>query len=146
MTKKALMKIREKLMEIDSPDMFTDEAIKHCIDLCDAALWPDEKLPPHQHHSDTSAAAAEAVAPKFGRMTQSVLTTLARFPLGLTDEEAQRIMGMEGNSYRPCRITLRRKGFVKDSEIRRKTAHKREAVVWAVTERGLNHLGGATTG
>jgi len=146
MTKKVLMKVREQLMEIDCPDMFTAEAIGRCIALCDEALWPDEKLPPHQHHSDTSTAAAESIAFKFGRMTQSVLTTLARHPLGLTDEEAQRIMGMEGNSYRPCRITLRKKGFVKDSEIRRKTAHKKQAVVWAVTQRGLNHLGAATTG
>jgi len=144
MTKKVLVRVREKLMEIDCPDMFVAQAIGQCIAMCDEALWPDEKLPPHQHHSDTSRAAAAAIAPKFGRMTQSVLTTLARYPLGLTDEEAQRIMGMEGNSYRPCRVTLRKKGFVKDSEIRRRTSHKKQAVVWAVTERGLNHL--TTTG
>ena len=140
MSKKVLMKVRDKLMEIDCPDLFTAEVIGECIALCDEVLWPDEKLPPHQHHSDTSRAAAAAIAPKFGRMTESVLKTLARYPSGLTDEEAQRIMGMEGNSYRPCRITLRKKGFVKDSDARRKTSHKRQAVVWAVTERGRTHL------
>lgn len=146
MTKKVLMRVREKLMEIDCPDMFVAQALGQCIAMCDEALWPDEKLPPHQHHSETSAAAAEAIAPKFGRMTQSVLTTLARYPLGLTDEEAQRIMGMEGNSYRPCRVTLRKKGFVKDSDARRKTSHKRQAVVWAVTDRGRTHLNEQTPG
>ena len=139
MSKKILRKVRDELIEIDTTDIFAAEAIKRCISMCDMALMTGD-LPPHQSHSDTSTAAAEAIAPKFGGMTRSVLNLLARYPMGLIDEEAQRIMGMEGNSYRPCRVTLADKGFVKDTGMRRKTSHKRPAVVWAITERGFLHL------
>ena len=139
MSKKILRKVRDELVEIDTTDIFAAEAIKRCISLCDMALAPGD-LPPHQVHSHTSRAAAVAIAPKFGAMTRSVLLLLARYQLGLTDEEGQKILGMEGNSYRPCRVTLADKGFVKDTGNRRKTSHKRPAVVWAITERGLLHL------
>lgn len=139
MSKKVLRWVRDELVDIQTNDLFAAEAIKRCIALCDLGLMPGN-LPPHQVHSDTSTAAAEAIAPKFGNMTRSVLQFLSRYPQGLIDEEAQRIMGMDGNSYRPCRVTLADKGLVKDTGMRRKTSHKRPAVVWAITDKGLMYL------
>lgn len=97
-------------------------------------------LPPHQHHSDTSVAAATAIAPKFNAMSESLLATIERCGLGLTDEEGQTLLGMEGNSYRPCRVTLFDSGFVQDSGMRRKTRANRNAVVWTITTAGREHL------
>jgi hypothetical protein len=97
-------------------------------------------LPPHQWHSDTSRAAAAAIAPKFGTLTRDVLLQLSRFPNGLTDEEGQVAAGMQGNSYRPCRVTLMDSGFVVDSGNRRKTHQRRDAVVWSVTPEGFMAL------
>ena len=138
MSKKALMKIRNLLMDVET-DIFNEGAIRKCIAICDQELWPSD-FPPHQGHSDTSRAAAAAIAPKFGPMQMSVLELFARNPSGLIDEEGQWMLGMDGNSYRPCRVTLEQKGFVKDTEGRRKTRRKRPAVIWAITERGVLFL------
>ena len=143
MSKKILRRVREELESIQTNDIFVADAIKTCIALCNAGLAPRGTLPPHQWHSDTSAAAAVAIAPKFGRMTRSVLTMIARYQDGLTDEEAQSIMGMQGNSYRPCRVTLMDKGFVVDTGHRRKTRQRKDAVVWSVTPEGYLALGEA---
>jgi hypothetical protein len=75
-------------------------------------------------------------------MTRDVLLQLSRFPHGLTDEEGQQAAGMQGNSYRPCRVSLMDKGFVVDSGHRRKTAQRKDAVVWTVTPEGYLALGG----
>jgi len=140
MSKKALMKIRELLMDVQT-DIFTVEAISKCIAICDQELWPDD-FPPHQSHSQTSAAAAAAIAPKFGRMQMSVLNLLMRHPSGLTDQEGQRLLNLDGNTYRPARVVLRQKGFVKDSSLTRQTACKRDAVVWTITDRGSSFFVG----
>lgn len=139
MSKKILRRVRDELQAIRTNDIFVADAIKTCIALCESGLTPGA-LPPHQHHSDTSREAAAAIAPKFGRMTSAVLTLIARHQDGLTDEEGQSLMRLEGNSYRPCRVTLADKGFVKDTNIRRLTAHRKKAVVWAITPAGTEYL------
>lgn len=139
MSKKILRMVRDELESIRTNDIFVAEAIKQCITLCNAGLVPG-LLPPHQHHSDTSREAAAAIAPKFGRMTQAVLGLIARNGDGLTDEEGQSLLRLEGNSYRPCRVTLADKGFVRDTGQRRMTAHRKKAVVWAITEAGTKYL------
>lgn len=138
-SKKALRDVRERLISIRSDDMFVADMIRMCIAICDEALQPG-KLPPHQTHSETSVEAAMAIAPKFGPKVNSVLIFLSQHGRGLTDEEAQRLMGMEGNSYRPCRVTLADKGYVWDTGERRKTAQNKRAMVWAITERGREYL------
>jgi hypothetical protein len=100
----------------------------------------DSDLPPHQRHSDTSVAAATAIAPKFNAKTEGLLATMEKCGLGLTDEEGQDMLGIEGNSYRPCRVTLFDKGFVQDSGMRRKTKANKNAVVWMITTAGREHL------
>ena len=74
------------------------------------------------------------------RALDAVLARLSQYPSGLTDEEAQNILGMQGNSYRPCRVTLMDKGLVYDTGKRRKTNQRKDAVVWAVTTTGYSTL------
>ena len=133
-------RVLAELKAIHTYDLWVAESIADCIALLEAALnrgKTNGMLPPHQGHSDTSRAAAKAIAPKFGPMTRDVLLQLSRFPNGLTDEEGQQAAGMQGNSYRPCRVSLMDSGFVVDSGNRRKTHQHRDAVVWHVTPEGF---------
>lgn len=139
MSKKALRLVREELKTIRTNDIFVADVVKCCLAIIDATLTPG-LLPPHQRGSDTSREAAAAIAPKFGRMTNAVLLLIARNQDGLTDEEGQSLMRMEGNSYRPCRVTLADKGFVADTGQRRLTTHRKKAVVWAITAAGTDYL------
>jgi hypothetical protein len=136
-------RVLAELKSIRTHDMFVEDTIKTCIALLEADMKRGRhtgNLPPHQGHSDTSRAAAGAIAPKFGTMTRSVLVQLSKYPSGLTDEEAQNISGMQGNSYRPCRVTLMDHGLVYDTGDRRKTNQRKDAVVWAVSEAGYSTL------
>jgi hypothetical protein len=49
-------------------------------------------------------------------------------------------MRLEGNSYRPCRVTLADKGYVQDTNVRRLTSHRKKAVVWGITQAGIDYL------
>lgn len=141
MSRKVLRQVRDSLVSLSQNDMFLSEALKGCIAMCNQALQPG-KLPPHQVHSETSTAAAIALAPKFGTMTHKVFVNLSQYPNGLTDQQGQKILDMPGDSYRPCRVTLHDQGFVTDSGERRKTARNNEAIVWKITELGLQALEG----
>ena len=138
-----MSRVLEELKSIRTHEMFVQDSINVCIALLEADMGRRKgsgRLPPHQAHSDTSTAAAQAIAPKFGTMTRTVLVELSKYPHGLTDEEAQNIIGMQGNSYRPCRVTLMDKGLVSDTGNRRKTHQRKDAVVWAVTDAGFSTL------
>jgi hypothetical protein len=96
-------------------------------------------VPPHQHHSDTSRAAAMNMMPKFkGLMLNLMRFFKARGELGMTDEEGQYMSGVNGNSYRPGRVKLAEMGMIKDSGARRRTRSGNQAVVWVVTSEGMN--------
>jgi hypothetical protein len=141
MSKKTLSRVLAELKSIRTTDMWVQDSINVCIALIQADMQGKKgNLPPHQSHSDTSTSAALSIAPKFGTMAREVLVNFTKYPNGLTDEEAQNIMGMQGNSYRPCRVTLMDRGFVSDSGERRKTNQRKEAVVWAVTPDGYKSL------
>jgi len=143
MNKQTLGRVLAELKSIQTFDMWVADSIKLCIELLEADLsrrTGKGNLPPHQSHSDTSKAAAEAVAPKFGTMLRIVLEHLAFHSHGLTDEEGQQITAMPGNSYRPSRVTLMDRGFVVDSGIRRKTHQRKDAVVWSITPEGFAAL------
>lgn len=94
-------------------------------------------LPPHQWHSDTSTEAAEAIIPKLKKLTDKIFNNLGQAgPFGMTDDEGMVQIGIDGNSYRPCRIDLMHRGLVRDSDLRRLTRRNRNAVVWELTELG----------
>jgi len=141
MSKKTMSRVLAELKSIRSHDMWVQDSINICIALIEADMKRRVSiLPPHQSHSDTSTSAALSIAPKFGTITRDVLVNLTKYPSGLTDEEAQNIMGMQGNSYRPCRVTLMDRGFVADTGDRRKTNQRKDAVVWSVTPDGYKSL------
>jgi hypothetical protein len=141
MSKKTLSRVLTELKSIRTNDMWVQDSINVCIALIQADMQGKKgNLPPHQSHSDTSTSAALSIAPKFGTMAREVLVNLTKYPSGLTDEEAQNIMGMQGNSYRPCRVTLMDRGFVADTGDRRKTNQRKDAVVWSVTPDGYKSL------
>lgn len=97
--------------------------------------------PPHQRHSATSRESAAAAAPKFSERMVSLLGMIAmRKDYGVTDEEGQATMSVDGNSYRPMRVTLYKHGYIEDSGMTRKTKAGRNAVAWRVTEAGINKL------
>jgi hypothetical protein len=96
--------------------------------------------PPHQRHSATSRASAAAAAPKFSSRTHGLLVVIGQYPAGLTDEEGQALMSIDGNSYRPMRVTLMRHGYIEDAGMVRKTKSNRLAVAWQITQAGIHKL------
>jgi hypothetical protein len=91
---------------------------------------------PHQRHSDTSAAAAEAIGPKVPSLRAQLLGWLReRGEYGATDEEIQTALWMAANTQRPRRVELVESGQVRDSGKRRLTSALREAVVWVATSK-----------
>lgn len=135
MSKRIMSRVLAKLKEIESDDLFVADAIAECIQLIEMS-GKGGVLPPHQSHSDTSRASAIAEAPTFGMKVRSVLVGFAQAGTGLTDEEGQQYLQIEGNSYRPCRVTLVDQGLVYDTGFRRKTRANRPAVVWDLTAKG----------
>ena len=86
--------------------------------------------PPAIRTSATSVAAAEAIAPNAASLRLRVLEAIRARPEGLTDEEGQTLLGMEGNTYRPRRRELEKAGRVKLSLGTRLTRSGRAAAVW----------------
>jgi hypothetical protein len=95
--------------------------------------------PPHQHNSDTSRESAKAVAPNFSARMMRILEKISSVG-GMTDEEGQYGLEIDGNSYRPARVTLAKHGLILDSGERRKTNSGRNAVVWEITHLGMSVL------
>ena len=92
---------------------------------------------PHQRQSPTSAAAAEAAQPKFrGNMLRVLKAFAERKKFGFTDEEGGKHLFMDGNSYRPSRVTLEKLGLVIKTTATRKTKAGRHAAVYLITMNG----------
>jgi hypothetical protein len=97
---------------------------------CDLPLFVQRA--PSVNGSITSAKAADSLGPAtLSAMQRRVLELLAATPDGLTDEEQQRLLGMNPSTQRPRRIELARRGLVVEAGTRR-TASGRMAVVWRV--------------
>jgi predicted ArsR family transcriptional regulator len=98
---------------------------------------PEEVLPlfaaaraPAQRHSETSRAAAESLdAETLNALQRRVYDLLGAEPAGLTDEEIGDRLGLGGNTARPRRIELARRGLVVKVGTR-KTRSGRSADVW----------------
>lgn len=135
MSKRIMSRVLAKLKEIQTDDLFVADAIAECIQLIEMS-GKGGVLPPHQSHSDTSRASAVAEAPTSGMKVRTVLVGFAHSMSGLTDEEGQERLQIDGNSYRPRRVTLMDQGLVYDTGFRRKTKANRPAVVWDLTAKG----------
>jgi len=87
--------------------------------------------PPYISHSDTSQAAAEAIAPDTGALRAEVFRYIdGQGSVGATDDEIQVALGMNPSTQRPRRIELCEANAVVDSGLRRLTRSNRQAVVW----------------
>lgn len=115
--------------------MTTDKGKAMQIDIDFNAVYP-----PHQRHSDTSRASAAAAAPKFNARTLDLLGEFRNCPQGMTDEFGQALLKIEGNSYRPMRVTLYKHGYVEDSGNRDRLKSGRFGAVWQITESGKQKL------
>lgn len=94
-----------------------------------------ELEPLFQKQSITSTKAAKSLDKnKLAERAKELVRLLKESQHGLTDEELQTMMNLSGNSERPLRVQLQRKGFVYDSGNTRKTASGREAVLWKAKE------------
>jgi len=95
---------------------------------CDLPLFTQRA--PSVNGSVTSAKAADSLGPAtLNAMQRKVLALLEATPGGLTDEEMQRLLGMNPSTQRPRRIELARRGLVVEAGTRR-TASGRMATVW----------------
>jgi len=83
----------------------------------------------------TSREAAASAAPSAGTRALAVLEFLKDCgERGATDFEIDEALPGE-ETYRPRRVGLKDKGFVKDSGTTRKSPRGRRATVWVVTEK-----------
>lgn len=94
------------------------------------STYPDT---PGHRDVDTSVAAADALAPKLGRlqlMAQTAIRTAGA--RGLTADELAAHLDMDRWSIQPRTSELKRKGLIADSGKRRPNATGRMAIVWIV--------------
>ena len=87
----------------------------------------------------TSVAAKVAIAPSAAKQRARVfLYILNQGEAGATLNEIEAALGLAGNTVRPRRLELEKKGLVKDSGKRRPTPSGRAAIVWVVPENVAN--------
>ena len=90
--------------------------------------YPDA---PGHRNVDTSIAAANAIAPKLGRLQRMAAATIRDAGLsGLTADELAARLGMDRWSIQPRTTELKRKGLIRDSGQRRPNATGKQAIVW----------------
>lgn len=99
--------------------------------------WEPPVKAPFVASSQTSADAAEKIAPHIGPLHKRLLAFLAAHPEGQTDEQMQLGMEMSPSTQRPRRIEMLRADRVRDSGRTALTKSGRAAVVWC-----LKHGGG----
>jgi hypothetical protein len=99
-------------------------------DLWDGSIYPNA---PGHRHVETSVEAADAIAPKLGRLQKAALAAItARGALGLTADELAEALSCDRYSIQPRSTELRVKGLIVDSGLRRLNASGRRAIVWTL--------------
>lgn len=90
--------------------------------------YPDT---PGHRNVDTSMAAADAIAPKLGRLQRMAHRAIRDAgAAGLTADELAARLGMDRWSIQPRTSELKRKGLIRDSGQRRPNATGKLAIVW----------------
>lgn len=90
--------------------------------------YPDA---PGHRYVDTSIAAADAIAPKLGRLQQMAQAAIRDAGThGLTADELAAWLEMDRWSIQPRTSELKRKGLIRDSGQRRPNATGKLAIVW----------------
>lgn len=86
---------------------------------------------PGHRNAETSVAAANALAPKLGRLQRLAHEAIrAAGWLGLTADELAERLEMDRYSVQPRTSELKRKGLIRDSGQRRPNATGKQAIVW----------------
>lgn len=94
---------------------------------------------PRLHLRPTSQAAARRIAPHICRLELVVLETLKQAGAdGLTDVEMQEHLDLAGDTQRPRRLNLLRRGLIVDSARRRETPSGRDTIVWITSSEGAS--------
>ena len=92
------------------------------------SIYPDA---PGHRHVDTSIAAADALAPKLGRLQRMAQMAIRDAgPDGLTADELAAKLQMDRWSIQPRTSELKRKGLICDSGHRRPNVTAKLAIVW----------------
>lgn len=63
---------------------------------------------------------------------ERILATLRLAPRGMTDDDLQIVLGMDGSTERPRRIELVKAGLVIESGATRRTRAGHLAIVWSI--------------
>ena len=91
-------------------------------------VYPDA---PGHRNVDTSIAAADALAPKLGRLQRMAEVAIREAGLyGVTADELAARLDLDRYSIQPRTSELRRKGLIRDSGLRRPNATGKQAIVW----------------
>ena len=86
---------------------------------------------PGHRNVETSIAAADALAPKLGRLQRMAETAIRDAGwLGLTADELAARLNMDRWSIQPRTSELKRKGLIRDSGQRRRNTTGKMAIVW----------------
>jgi transcription initiation factor IIE alpha subunit len=86
----------------------------------------------------TSIEAKEKIEPKIGSLRRKVYELFINRGLdGLTDQEIEKYLHLDGNTVRPIRGSLVTDGFVIDSGTTRNNEKGNRCIVWRHAENGM---------
>jgi len=86
----------------------------------------------------TSIEARRKIEPEIGTINRKVYEFIkARGLNGATDQEIETTLRLDGNTVRPSRGSLVKKGLVMDSGTTRKNIKGNECIVWRSSEEGM---------
>ncbi|MBX9644927.1 MAG: MarR family transcriptional regulator [Novosphingobium sp.] len=92
------------------------------------SAYPDA---PGHRNAETSIAAANALAPKLGRLQRMAVRAIRDAgENGLTADELAARLGLDRWSIQPRTSELKRKGLIRDSGQRRPNCTGKLAIVW----------------
>jgi len=87
---------------------------------------------------ETSIEARAKLEPKVGSLRRKVYELFINYGLtGLTDNEIEKYLHLDGNTVRPIRGSLVTDGFVIDSGTTRENEKGNRCIVWRYAENGM---------